>query len=162
MAVSAAVGALGSSSIANAFLLPKSASTGSGATTIRMAAKNAESYSNLEEYLFADPNRNDGSNVDSTDANTNAETPSTPSKKQKKPNPRTEKLRAKLEADLSAAEESRARTAQQLADAEASRQALESQAEKAAKEVLSLPIYPELTPDQLIYVAENIKQFFDQ
>ncbi len=138
LAVSAAVGALGSSSVANAFVLPKSASTGSGATTIRMAAKNSESYSNLEEYLFADPNRNDGSNVDSTNANTNAENPSTKPKKQKKPNPRAEKLRAKLEADLSAAEESRARTAQQLADAEASRQALEAQAEKAAKEAQAL------------------------
>ena len=35
-------------------------------------------------------------------------------------------------------------------------------AEQAAKEVLSLPIYPELTPDQLTYVADTIKQFFDQ
>jgi len=35
-------------------------------------------------------------------------------------------------------------------------------AEQAAQEVLSLPIYPELTTDQLTYVAETIKQFFDQ
>jgi dTDP-4-amino-4,6-dideoxygalactose transaminase len=35
-------------------------------------------------------------------------------------------------------------------------------AEQAAQEVLSLPIYPELTADQMTYVAETIKQFFDQ
>jgi dTDP-4-amino-4,6-dideoxygalactose transaminase len=35
-------------------------------------------------------------------------------------------------------------------------------AEQAAQEVLSLPIYPELTPDQIAYVVETIKQFFDQ
>jgi dTDP-4-amino-4,6-dideoxygalactose transaminase len=35
-------------------------------------------------------------------------------------------------------------------------------AEQAAQEVLSLPIYPELTPDQITYVVETIKQFFDQ
>ncbi len=34
-------------------------------------------------------------------------------------------------------------------------------AEKAAQEVLSLPIYPELTSDQRAYVVETIKQFFD-
>ncbi len=34
--------------------------------------------------------------------------------------------------------------------------------EQAAQEVISLPIYPELTPDQLTYVVETIKQFFDQ
>ena len=34
--------------------------------------------------------------------------------------------------------------------------------EQAAQEVLSLPIYPELTADQITYVAETIKQFFDQ
>jgi dTDP-4-amino-4,6-dideoxygalactose transaminase len=33
-------------------------------------------------------------------------------------------------------------------------------AEQAAKEVLSLPIYPELTSDQITYVAKTIKQFF--
>jgi dTDP-4-amino-4,6-dideoxygalactose transaminase len=35
-------------------------------------------------------------------------------------------------------------------------------AEQAAQEVLSLPIYPELTSDQITYVAETIKQFFEQ
>lgn len=35
-------------------------------------------------------------------------------------------------------------------------------AEHAAQEVLSLPIYPELTTDQITYVAKTIKQFFDQ
>jgi dTDP-4-amino-4,6-dideoxygalactose transaminase len=35
-------------------------------------------------------------------------------------------------------------------------------AEQAAQEVLSLPIYPELTPEQITYVADTIKQFFDQ
>ena len=35
-------------------------------------------------------------------------------------------------------------------------------AEQAAQEVLSLPIYPELAPDQITYVAETIKQFFAQ
>ena len=35
-------------------------------------------------------------------------------------------------------------------------------AEHAAQEVLSLPIYPELTLDQLIFIVETIKQFFDQ
>ena len=34
-------------------------------------------------------------------------------------------------------------------------------AERAAQEVLSLPIYPELTHDQLAYVVQTIKQFFD-
>ena len=35
-------------------------------------------------------------------------------------------------------------------------------AEQAAHEVLSLPIYPELTTDQMAYVVETIKQYFDQ
>jgi len=35
-------------------------------------------------------------------------------------------------------------------------------AEHAALEVLSLPIYPELTTDQITYVVETITQFFDQ
>lgn len=35
-------------------------------------------------------------------------------------------------------------------------------AEQAAQEVLSLPVYPELTDDQLHYVVETIKSFFDQ
>ena len=35
-------------------------------------------------------------------------------------------------------------------------------AEQAAQEVLSLPIYPELTAAQISYVVETIKQFFDQ
>jgi dTDP-4-amino-4,6-dideoxygalactose transaminase len=35
-------------------------------------------------------------------------------------------------------------------------------AEQASHEVLSLPIYPELTTDQIIYVVEAIKQFFDK
>lgn len=35
-------------------------------------------------------------------------------------------------------------------------------AEQAVQEVLSLPIYPELTTDQLTYVTETIKQFFEQ
>ena len=32
--------------------------------------------------------------------------------------------------------------------------------EQAAKEVLSLPIYPELSPDQMAYVVQTIKAFF--
>lgn len=35
-------------------------------------------------------------------------------------------------------------------------------AEQAAQEVLSLPIYPELTTDQLRYVVDTIKTFFDR
>ena len=35
-------------------------------------------------------------------------------------------------------------------------------AEQAAQEVLSLPIYPELTHDQLVYVVQTINQFFTQ
>ena len=35
-------------------------------------------------------------------------------------------------------------------------------AEQSAQEVLSLPIYPELTPKQIAYVVETIKDFFDQ
>ena len=35
-------------------------------------------------------------------------------------------------------------------------------AEQAAKEVLSLPIYPELTTDQLVFVVRSIKKFFEQ
>jgi dTDP-4-amino-4,6-dideoxygalactose transaminase len=34
--------------------------------------------------------------------------------------------------------------------------------EQLAQEVLSLPIYPELTPDQLQYVVDTMKTFFDQ
>lgn len=34
--------------------------------------------------------------------------------------------------------------------------------EQAAQEVLSLPIYPELTSDQITYIVKTIKQFFDQ
>ncbi|HZO87549.1 MAG TPA: DegT/DnrJ/EryC1/StrS family aminotransferase, partial [Chthonomonadaceae bacterium] len=36
------------------------------------------------------------------------------------------------------------------------------QAEQAAKEVLSLPIHPELTSGQVEYVAEQIHRFFEQ
>jgi dTDP-4-amino-4,6-dideoxygalactose transaminase len=32
--------------------------------------------------------------------------------------------------------------------------------EKAAEEVLALPIFPELTDDQQAYVAERIKAFY--
>ena len=32
--------------------------------------------------------------------------------------------------------------------------------EKAAEEVLALPIYPELTDDQQIYVVDRIKAFY--
>jgi dTDP-4-amino-4,6-dideoxygalactose transaminase len=32
--------------------------------------------------------------------------------------------------------------------------------EKCAREVLSLPMYPELTEDQIKYVGKKIKQFF--
>ncbi|MGD9850082.1 MAG: DegT/DnrJ/EryC1/StrS family aminotransferase [Nitrospirales bacterium] len=35
-------------------------------------------------------------------------------------------------------------------------------AEQAAKEVLSLPIYPELSADQLQYVVDTVKAFFDR
>ncbi len=35
-------------------------------------------------------------------------------------------------------------------------------AEQVAQEVLSLPIYPELTTDQITYVVETIKQFFEK
>ncbi len=34
-------------------------------------------------------------------------------------------------------------------------------AEQAAQEVLSLPIYPELTDEQLVFVVQSIKDFFD-
>ncbi|HEX9154910.1 MAG TPA: DegT/DnrJ/EryC1/StrS family aminotransferase, partial [Nitrospira sp.] len=34
--------------------------------------------------------------------------------------------------------------------------------ERAAEEVLSLPIYAELEENQLVYVVEQIKQFFDR
>jgi len=34
--------------------------------------------------------------------------------------------------------------------------------EQLSQEVLSLPIYPELTPDQLQYVVDTIKNFFDR
>ena len=34
-------------------------------------------------------------------------------------------------------------------------------AEKYAKEVLSLPIYPELTKEQIYYVVDNIKEFYE-
>jgi len=30
--------------------------------------------------------------------------------------------------------------------------------EKAAREILSLPMYPELTEDQIIYIADAIKE----
>jgi dTDP-4-amino-4,6-dideoxygalactose transaminase len=33
-------------------------------------------------------------------------------------------------------------------------------AEKAAKEILSIPIYPEMTQEQLRYVVDSIKEFF--
>ncbi len=34
------------------------------------------------------------------------------------------------------------------------------ESEKAAAEVLAIPIYPELTDDQLVYVADSIKEFY--
>ena len=34
------------------------------------------------------------------------------------------------------------------------------EAEKAAKEVLALPVYPELTDEQMQYVIDSIKEFF--
>ena len=97
MAVSIAVGALGSSS---AFVLPKSAST---RVTTQMAAG---------DYNL-DINGGD---------------------KSKKPTSRIEKQRAQLQADVNAAEALKFRTAQQLADADVARLALEIEAEKAAKE----------------------------
>ena len=33
-------------------------------------------------------------------------------------------------------------------------------AEKQAKEILSIPMYPELTPEQIKFVAEKIKEFY--
>jgi dTDP-4-amino-4,6-dideoxygalactose transaminase len=32
--------------------------------------------------------------------------------------------------------------------------------EKAADEILSLPMYPELTPEMIKYVAQNIRSFY--
>jgi dTDP-4-amino-4,6-dideoxygalactose transaminase len=32
--------------------------------------------------------------------------------------------------------------------------------EKAANEILSLPMYPELTPEMIKYVAQNIRAFY--
>ena len=34
--------------------------------------------------------------------------------------------------------------------------------EKAAKEILSLPMYPEITKEQIEFVAEKIKEFFEK
>ena len=34
------------------------------------------------------------------------------------------------------------------------------ESERASREVLSLPVYPELTQDQLGYVAETVRAFF--
>lgn len=34
------------------------------------------------------------------------------------------------------------------------------ESEKAAREVLALPIYPELTEEQIHYVAGRVKEFF--
>jgi hypothetical protein len=154
VAVSVVLGALGSSSMADAFVIPTSASTSetarhhpmtrTGATStttlVRMAAKNEGSeYTSLEDNLF-NRNKNVGSTDKPSSINTSnsAETPSTPPQKTRKPNARTEKLRAELEADLTAAEQSRVRTAEQLAQAESSRLALETEASKAAKEAEAL------------------------
>ncbi|HRU02287.1 MAG TPA: DegT/DnrJ/EryC1/StrS family aminotransferase, partial [Victivallales bacterium] len=35
------------------------------------------------------------------------------------------------------------------------------ESEKAASEVIALPIYPELTDDQIEYVANSIKEFYN-
>ncbi|MBN2409553.1 MAG: DegT/DnrJ/EryC1/StrS family aminotransferase, partial [Candidatus Aminicenantes bacterium] len=32
--------------------------------------------------------------------------------------------------------------------------------ERAAREVLALPIYPELTPEQQDYIVETIREFY--
>ena len=155
VAVSVVAGALGSSSTAEAFVLPKSArhrhhpmtmATARTGTTAMAAKNDGSEYTSLEDNLFNGSNKNFGVNVnvDSSDtpsskkSNNGAQTSSTPPKKTRKPNPRTEKLRAKLEADLTAAEQSRARTAEELARAESSRLTLEREASKAAKEAEAL------------------------
>ncbi len=97
--------AVGALASSDAFVLPKPTST--GATTRTAATSNGDSQYSLD--------------VNGSD-------------KSKKPTSRIEKQRAQLQADVDAAEELKSRTAQQLADADMSRLALEIEAEKAAKE----------------------------
>ncbi len=49
-----------------------------------------------------------------------------------------------------------------IARAEAAARALFAlpEAEKAARETLALPIYPELTTDQIAYIASSISEFY--
>ena len=138
LAVSVVVGALASSSfssfstVVDAFVVPTSLSQTTAqryliksTTTARFLGDGGDST-----YLSLD---------DDTPTSSSSSSSLSPTTKRKpEPNARVQNRRAQLEADLAAAKESEARTAQQLSEAEEFRSALAAQEAKAVKEAEAL------------------------
>ena len=144
LAVSVVVGALASSSfssfstVVDAFVVPTSLSQTTAqryliksTTTARFLGDGGDST-----YLSLDDDTPTSSSSSSSSSSSPSLSPTT--KRKPEPNARVQNRRAQLEADLAAAEESKARTAQQLSEAEEFRSALAAQEAKAVKEAEAL------------------------
>jgi hypothetical protein len=141
LAVSVVVGALASpsfsssSTVVDAFVIPTSLSQ---TTAQRYLTKSKTTARFLGDDGFGDSlyvSLDDDTPASSSSSSSPSPSPATT---KRKPNARVENRRAQLEADLAAAEESKARTAQQLSEAEEFRSALAAQEAKAIKEAEAL------------------------
>ena len=143
LAVSVVVGALASSSfssfstVVDAFVVPTSLSQ---TTAQRYLTKSKTTARFLGDGGFGGDSTYLSLDDDTPTSSSSSSSPSlSPTTKRKpEPNARVQNRRAQLEADLAAAEESKARTAQQLSEAEEFRSALAAQEAKAVKEAEAL------------------------
>jgi hypothetical protein len=145
LAVSVVVGALASSSfssfstVVDAFVVPTSLSKTTAqryltkpTTTARFLGDGG--FGGDSTYLSLD----DDTPTSSSSSSSSSPSLSPTTKRKPEPNARVQNRRAQLEAELAAAEESKARTAQQLSEAEEFRSALAAQEAKAIKEAEAL------------------------
>ena len=143
LAVSVVVGALASSSfssfstVVDAFVVPTSLSQTTAQRYLTKSKTTARflgdgGFGGDSTYLSLD----DDTPTSSSSSSSSSLSPTT--KRKPEPNARVQNRRAQLEADLAAAKESEARTAQQLSEAEEFRSALAAQEAKAIKEAEAL------------------------
>jgi hypothetical protein len=142
LAVSVVVGALASysfsssSTVVDAFVVPTSLSQ---TTAQRYLTKSKTTARFLGDDDFGDSPYVSLDDDTPTSSSSSSSSPSpSPKTTKREPNARVANRRAQLEADLAAAEESKARSAQQLLEAEEFRSSLATQEAKATKEAEAL------------------------